>query len=62
MSEQEPRQPIWPVILVTALVGYAFYAGVWIGSVALVVGVVALGWSKRHEGPFPTRKSKLDKH
>lgn len=62
MSEQEPKQSIWPVILVTVLVGYAFYAGVWVGIVALVVGVIALGWSRRHEGPLPTGKSKLDKH
>lgn len=57
MSEEESEQPIWPVILVTILVGYAFYAGVWIGVAALVVGVVVLGWSRRHEGPFPTNKS-----
>ena len=52
MSEQEGKQPIWPVILVTVLVGYAFYAGVWIGIVALVVGVSALGWGRRREGPY----------
>lgn len=57
MSEEEPDQPIWPVILVTILVGYAFYWGVWIGIIALILGVVALGWSRRHEGPFPTNKS-----
>lgn len=48
----------WPAILFV-LVGLpiAFtFGGVWIGLGVLVVGVVALGWSKRHEGPFPTNK------
>lgn len=32
------------------------YGGIWVGLIVLVIGVVALGWSKRHEGPFPTNK------
>lgn len=57
MSEEESEQPIWPAILVIIVVGYAFYASVWIGLIALIIGVVVLGWSRRHDGPFPTNKS-----
>jgi len=32
------------------------YGGIWIGLGVLVIGVVALGWSKRHDGPFPSNK------
>ena len=49
----------WPVILFVTAVSVAFtYGGMWIGLVAIVIGLSALGWSKRHEGPFPTKKPK----
>lgn len=57
MSEEESEQPIWPVILVIIIVGYAFYFSVWVGVIALVIGLVVLGWSRRHDGPFPTDRS-----
>jgi hypothetical protein len=50
----------WPV-LILLFVGLplAFtYGGFWVGLLVLVVGIIALGWSKRHEGPFPTNKGK----
>ena len=28
------------------------YGGFWIGSLIFVVGLIAFGWSKRHDGPF----------
>jgi len=34
------------------------FGGVWIGLIILVIGVVALGWSKRLEGPFTMNKWK----
>lgn len=54
--KKRPGQPIWPVILVTVLVGYAFYFGAWIGIFALIAGTFVLGWSRRHEAPFSTRE------
>jgi len=58
MSESKEEKSDWPAILLL-LVGIpiAFtFGGVWVGLFVLVVGVVALGWSKRHDGPFPTNK------
>lgn len=57
MSDGEERID-WPAILlalITLPIAFTF-GGVWIGLVVLIVGVVALGWSKRNEGPFPTNK------
>ena len=49
----------WPVILFILIVPVVFFfGGMWIGIPALIIGVVALGWSKRHKGPFPTNKSR----
>lgn len=41
----------WPaLILLLVVLPLAFtFGGIWIGLFVLVVGVVALGWSKRHE-------------
>jgi len=48
----------WPALLLLLVaLPFAFtFGGVWVGVIVLVVGVIALGWSKRHEGPFPTNK------
>ena len=57
MADEENKSD-WPSVLV-ALVALplAFtFGGLWVGLLVLVIGVVALGWSKRHEGPFPTNK------
>ena len=50
----------WPaIIFILVALSIAFaYGGVWVGVIVLVIGVVALGWSKRHEGPFPTNRPK----
>jgi hypothetical protein len=48
----------WPV-LIFLFVGLPFaftYGGLWVGLLILFIGVIAVGWSKRHEGPFPTNK------
>ncbi len=58
MSDERMGKSAWPAILFL-LVGLplAFtYGGIWVGLIVLLIGVVALGWSKRHEGPFPTNK------
>ncbi|WP_353163430.1 hypothetical protein [Salinisphaera shabanensis] len=60
MSEERSEQPIWPVVVVIILVGYAFYVGIWIGIATLIAGVIVLGWSRRHDGPLPTKKSERD--
>lgn len=55
MSGSKEEKSDWPAILLL-LVGIpiAFiYGGIWVGLIVLVVGVVALGWGKRHDGPFP---------
>jgi len=47
------------IALIVALIAIptAFmFGGVWVGLATLVIGSVVLGWSKRHEGPFPTDK------
>ena len=58
--EEQPAQQTtdWPVILflfITLPVAFT-YGGFWIGILALVVGMTALGWRRRHEGPFPTHR------
>lgn len=58
MSEKEKKCDDWlPIIFLLVVLPIAFtFGGVWIGIAVLVIGVVALGWSKRHEGPFATNK------
>ncbi len=58
MSEKEKSD--WPALILLFIgLPLAFtYGGVWIGLLALVVGIIFLGWSKRNEGPFPTDKKK----
>jgi hypothetical protein len=59
MSDETKKAGDWLVILFILIVSAAFfYGGLWIGIIVSVIGVIALGWSKRHEGPFPTNKSK----
>lgn len=58
MNGSKEEKSDWPAILLL-LVGIpiAFtYGGIWVGIIVLVVGVVALGWGRRHDGPFPTDK------
>jgi len=58
MSDERMGKSDWPAILFL-LVGLplAFtYGGIWVGLIVLVIGVVVLGWNKRHDGPFPTNK------
>jgi hypothetical protein len=49
----------WPVLILLFIgLPLAFtYGGLWVGLSVLFVGVIALGWSKRHKGPFPTDKN-----
>ncbi len=56
--DNEKEKSDWPPILfaLVALPIAFTFGGVWIGLGGLVIGVVALGWSKRHDGPFPTNK------
>lgn len=58
MSDSKEEKSDWTAILLLLIgIPIAFtFGGVWVGVLALVVGVVALGWSKRHDGPFPTNK------
>lgn len=55
-GNRKQEQPIWPVVLVTVIVGYAFYAGIWMGIFSLVIGSIVLGWGRRHDGPISTSK------
>ena len=58
-NETQKSSGDWPtVIFLFVVLPVAFtWGGMWAGIIVLVVGVVALGWSRRHQGPFPTRKS-----
>lgn len=61
MSDKEKKSgDDWlPVIFLLVVLPIVFtYGGVWVGIPVLIIGVVALGWSKRHEGPFPTNRPK----
>ena len=64
MSDEEKKSSEdWPpIIFVLLVLPIAFtYGGMWVGMAALIIGVFALGWSKRHEGAFPTNRSKEQK-
>jgi amino acid permease len=54
MSENKKEKSGWPAIILLFIgLPVAFtYGGLWIGLLVLFIGVVTLGWSKRHEGPF----------
>jgi hypothetical protein len=57
MKKDQPKT--LPVIILLIALPFAFsIGGIWIGLITLVGGVVALGWSKRHEGPFDTKNKK----
>lgn len=58
MSKKEKKEGNWlPIVFLLVVLPIAFrFGGVWIGIAVLVIGIVALGWGKRHEGPFPTNK------
>ena len=60
MSDEQNKKADWPVILFLVVgVPVSFtYGGIWVGLIVLVIGVIALGWSKRHKGPFPTNKER----
>jgi len=58
MSEKSSERTDWSVIIATGATVLAFvFGGLWIGLGVLVFSLVALGWKKRHDGPFPTSKS-----
>ena len=59
MSDDKKKNNDWPAILFILIIPVVFfYGGMWIGITVLAIGIVALGWSKKHEGSFSTNKSK----
>ena len=60
MSENQESKSDWPAIIFLFVgLPLAFtYGELWVGFLVLIVGVVALGWSKRHDGPLPTNEEK----
>lgn len=59
VSETNNSKSDWPALLLIFVgLPVAFtYGGLWVGLLVLVIGVVALGWSERYEGPFPTNRN-----
>jgi len=60
MSDSKEGKTDWAAIIFL-LIGIPLsftFGGAWLGLVAIVIGVVVLGWSKRHDGPFTTNKEK----
>ena len=58
IKNNQETQSIWPVVIFLTAVFAAFTFGeVWMGIVVTIIGLPALGWSKRHEGPFPTNRN-----
>ncbi len=62
MDNKDKKGTDWIVIIFIFIVLPTAFTvgGTWVGIAVLVIGVVALGWKKRHEGPFPTNKSEKD--
>jgi hypothetical protein len=62
MQDQEKKGIDWiALIFIFIVLPIAFtVGGTWVGIAILAIGVVAFGWKKRHEGPFPTNKSDKD--
>jgi hypothetical protein len=62
MASEEKKGFDWiAVIFIFIVLPVAFtVGGAWVGIATLVIGIVALGWKKRHEGTFPTNKSEKD--
>jgi hypothetical protein len=56
-QKKKSRNDWLPIIFFLAVLPIAFtFGGAWAGIPVLIIGIVALGWSKRHEGPFSTNK------
>jgi hypothetical protein len=58
MSKDSGTKTDWPVLLLLfAGLPVAFaYGGFWIGILALVAGIIALGWRQRKTGPLSTNR------
>ncbi len=57
MSKHGGTKTDWPVLLLLfAGLPVAFaYGGFWVGILALVAGIIALGWRQRKTGRLPSR-------
>lgn len=56
MTEKD-KDESGPLVIFMIVVAAVFYfLGIWAGIISIVIGFVVLGWSKRHQGPFPTNK------
>ena len=60
MSNKEKKSDDWPpIIFVLIVLPIAYtYLGFWFTLPILIIGLAVLGWSKRHDGPFPTNSPK----
>ena len=61
--ELKASKPDWPALLfILVAVPLAFtFGGLWVGVPVLVIGLIMLGWSRRHDGPLPTNGRKATK-
>jgi hypothetical protein len=62
MEDQEKKGIDWIVLIFIFIILPTVFTmgGAWFGIAVLVIGLIAFGWKKRHEGPFPTNKSEKD--
>ena len=58
MKDEKKDESGPTAILLVVVVAAFYFLGMWGEIISIVIGFVALGWSKRHQGPFPTDNSK----
>lgn len=48
----EDKSEIFVVIFIVVVCLCFYLGGLWLGILSIAVGIIALGWGKRHDGPF----------
>lgn len=53
--EEKSSNITWGYLIVIGGAASSFYFTWWLSMVVIIIGLVLLGWSRRHEGPFEIR-------